>query len=70
MQLLRRIAAANRLMELIGTAEVKLAEEYERKGWVRVRRTRMVNSGDPDSFQTVYAELTEDGWEALREWGG
>ncbi|WP_431273893.1 hypothetical protein ACQ858_17450 [Variovorax ureilyticus] len=66
MQLLRRIAAANRLTELIGTTEVKRADEYERKGWVAIRRTRMVNSGGPDSFQTVYAQITESGREALR----
>ena len=65
MRLLRRIATANRLTELVGLEEAKRAEDYERKGWVTIRRTRMVGSGH-DGFQTVYAQITESGREALR----
>ncbi len=65
MRLLRRIAATNRLTEIVGLEEAKRAEDYERKGWVSIRRTRMVGSG-PDGFQTMYAQITEAGREVLR----
>lgn len=65
MRLLRRIAATNRLTELVGLDEARRAEDYERKGWVTIRRTRMVG-GRPDDFQTVYAQITVAGREVLR----
>ena len=66
MRLLRRIANATRLTELIGTAEVQRAEEYAQKGWVVVRRTRMLNIGESDGHQTVYAQITDSGRQVLR----
>ncbi|MBB3178493.1 hypothetical protein [Variovorax sp. Sphag1AA] len=65
MRLLRRIAATNRLTELVGLEETRRAEDYERKGWVTIRRTRMIGGG-PDDFQTVYAQITDAGRDALR----
>ncbi|MDM0019112.1 hypothetical protein [Variovorax saccharolyticus] len=61
MRLLRRIARSQRLTELIGTAEVARAEDYEKKGWVIVRRTSMPAPQQAAGFQTVYAQITDAG---------
>lgn len=65
MRLLKQIARLDHLTELLSSADVKEAEAYEARGWVKLRRTLMSKGKDTYGQQTVYAQITDAGRQAL-----
>jgi hypothetical protein len=67
MHLLQRIAnqSHDKLTELVSSAEIAQAEEYGIKGWVVLRRTKMLKGRETYGQQTVYAQITDAGKRAL-----
>lgn len=65
MLLLRKIAANANLTELLSSDEIRQAEAYEARGWVKLRRTPMSKGKDTYGQQTVYAQITDAGRAAL-----
>lgn len=67
MQLLRKVfnQSQDRFTELLSGAEIAQAEEYELKGWVVLRRTKMSKGRETYGQQTVYAQITDTGRRAL-----
>ncbi|MGJ7537941.1 MULTISPECIES: hypothetical protein [Variovorax] len=48
-------------------SEIAQAEEYELKGWVVLRRTKVSKGRETYGQQTVYAQITDAGRRALEE---
>lgn len=67
MQLLRRISkeSPQHLTELLSSAEIAQAEEYELQHWVILKRTKMSKGLTTYGQRTVYAAITDAGRRAL-----
>lgn len=65
MLLLNKIATQTHFTELLSSDEIARAEEYEAKGWIVLRRTKMSKGVDTYGHRKHYAHITDAGRRAL-----